>query len=88
MKFLNLLVTLIICLFNDNNGVQTWSFQQNGFNPNPRIIDLELCMVWPWQGPQKRSSILQIDVVKCQPYEICSPEPNTRIYGLGLGYIT
>ena len=64
-----------------------WSFQQNGSNPNLRIVDLRLCMVWPWQGPQKRSSILQSHVIKCQPYEICTPEPHTQIYGLGLGYI-
>ena len=72
-----------MCVFNICNGFQPWSF--NRLQPNTHEVDLELCMVWPWSHIQKRS-ILQIDVIKCQSHEICSPEPNTQIYGLHLGY--
>jgi hypothetical protein len=74
-------------LFNNANGVQPWPSQNIASQPHPpRMVNLELCMIWPWQRPQGRS-ILQINIVECQPDENCIPQPNTQIYGLGLGYI-
>ena len=54
---------------------------------NQPSVDLELCVVWPWKKPTFLSrSILNIAVVKCQPHEACIQQPDTQIYGIGLGY--
>ena len=80
----NLLI-ITISLFHIANGFQPWSFQRigSGSQPNPPI--LEFCVVWPSQKPQGRT-ILQIDIINCQPDEICSPEPGFEIFGMALGY--
>ena len=57
---------------------------QTVFNGN---FDLELCTIWPWQEPSKRSMVLQrIAIVKCGPYEKCTSVPKAEIYGLNFGY--
>ena len=51
------------------------------------LVDLELCIVWPWKKPTALSrSILNIAVVKCQPHEVCIQQPDTQIYGMEFGY--
>ena len=76
-----LLIITTICLFNNANGVQPWPSQNIASQPHPpRMVDLELCVVRPWQRSLGRS-ILQIDIVKCQPDEICMPQPNTHVFG-------
>ena len=54
---------------------------------NQPLVDLELCMFWPWKKPIALSrSILNIAVVKCQPHEVCIQQPDTQIYGMEFGY--
>ena len=54
---------------------------------NQPMVDLELCMIWPWQKPTMRSNtILNLAIVKCQSHEVCIQQPDTQIYGMGLGY--
>ena len=54
---------------------------------NQPLVDLELCIVWPWKKPIALSrSILNIAVVKCQPHEVCIQQPDTQIYGMEFGY--
>jgi len=53
---------------------------------NQPLVDLELCLVWPWKKPTSLSrSILKIAVVKCQPHEACVQQPDTQIYGMEFG---
>jgi len=50
------------------------------------LVDLELCVVWPWKKPTALSrSILNVAVVKCQPHEVCIQQPDTQIYGMEFG---
>ena len=84
MAYSNLLIVAFVCFFQSVNGIQPWSLQSNSFQSSSRMVDLQLCVTWPWQKPPGRS-ILQIDVIKCQPDEICTPLPDTQIYGLGFG---
>ena len=84
MTYSSLLIAAFVCLFQSVNGIQPWSLQSNSFQSSSRMVDLQLCVTWPWQKPPGRS-ILQIDVIKCQTDEICTPLPDTQIYGLGFG---
>ena len=84
MTYSNLLIVAFVCLFKSVNGIQPWSLQSNTFQSSSQMVDLKLCVIWPWQRPQARS-ILPTDVIKCQPDEICTPFPDNQIHGLGLG---
>ena len=83
MMYSSQLIITTISLFEIAKGRQPWPSQDSiGPLPVPRKVDLELCMLWPWQG----RSILQMDVIRCKANEKCVPIPNTQIYGLNLGY--
>ena len=84
MAYYKLLVIATLCLFETVNGSQPWSFQSNGFKSSSNKDDLKVCIVWPWQGTKSQSNF-RIDVIKCQPNEICSPVPNMQIHGMQLG---
>jgi len=81
-------IMTIISFFKTTNSVQPWPFQGSvGPQPYPQKVDLELCIIWPWQRPQPLGrSILDINVIKCQANEVCTPtQPETQIHGLILG---
>ena len=81
--FSSQLIITTIGLFEIAKCRQPWPSQGNiGPLPAPQKVDLELCLVWPWQG----RSILQMNIVTCKANEKCVPKPNTQIYGLNLGY--
>ena len=84
MAYSNLLIVAFVFLFKRGDGFQPRSLQSNSFQSSSHMADLKLCVMWPWERPQARS-ILQIDVIKCQPDEICTPLPDNQIHGLGLG---
>ena len=84
MAYHRLLVIATLFLFETVTGFQPWSFQSNRFKSSSSMDDSKLCIVWPWQGQQRRL-ILRMDVIKCQPNEICSPVPNMQIYEMQLG---
>ena len=84
MAYSKLLIVFFVCLFKSINGIQPWSLQSNSFQSSSQMVDLQLCVTWPWQKPPGRS-ILQIDVIKCQPDEICTPLPDNQNHGLDLG---
>ena len=84
MAYSNQLIIAFICLFKSVNGIQPWSLLSNSFQSSSQMVDLKFCVIWPWQRPQARS-IPQIDVIKCQPDEVCTPLPNNQTHGLGLG---
>ena len=84
MVYYKLLVIATLCLSETVTGFQPWSFQSNRSKSSSSMDDLKFCIVWPWQGQQSRS-ILRVDVIKCQPNEICSPVPNMQIHGMQLG---
>ena len=57
--------------------------------PSPDNVDLELCLIWPWQEPSRRGMILErINIVTCEPNEKCisAPPKVAEIYGLKFGY--
>ena len=84
MAYSNVLIVASACLFKSVNAIQPWSMQSNSFQYSSQMLDLKFCVTWPWERPQARS-IQKINVIKCQPDEICTPLPDNQIHGLGLG---
>ena len=83
MIFSSQLIITTIGLFEIAKCRQPWPSQGSiGPLSTPQKVDLEFCMVWPWEG----RSILDMTVVKCKAHEKCVPLPDTQIYGLNLGY--
>ena len=83
MMFSSQLIITTIGLFEIVKGRQPLTSQGLiGPLPAPQKVDLELCMLWPWQG----RSNFQMNIVMCKSNEKCVPKPNTQIYGLNLGY--
>ena len=72
------LIIATIGLFAIVKGLQPWP-SPGSIGPLhvPRKVDLEFCMIWPWQG----RSILEMNIVKCKANEKCVPNPDTQIYG-------
>ena len=82
--FLTLLVLISSCLLNTNNAEE-----YEPYHPHPKI---EACFV-PGTSEQMQKSLdrhdaafAQINIVTCQPHEVCSPQPlGTYIGKMELG---
>ena len=82
MMFYNLVIITFANLLNKVDGFQPWPFPTTARYPHIS----ELCFVSPGGIAPRSFDNFQINIIRCQPDEICVSEPDTQIMGWNLGY--
>ena len=55
-------------------------------DPQPRPFTVQMCFVDLNMG-RREDILLNIQIIKCKPDEICDPARESQYYGHGLGYV-